>query len=42
MALDASALPELLDALRADDGVNLIRNAVRFVMQELISSKPPR
>ncbi len=29
-------LPELLDALRAGDGVNLIRDAVRLVMQELI------
>ena len=36
MALDESGLPELLDALRAGDGVNLIRDAVRLVMQELI------
>src|ERR1700712_5194245 len=36
MALYESALPELLDALRAGDGVNLIRDAVRMVMQELI------
>ncbi len=36
MALDESALPELLDALRAGEGVNLIRDAVRLVMQELI------
>ena len=36
MALDESPLPELLDALRAGDGVNLIRDAVRLVMQELI------
>ena len=36
MALDDSALPELLAALRAGDGVDLIRDAVRFVMQELI------
>ena len=36
MALDESALPELLDALRAGDGVDLIRDAVRLVMQELI------
>ena len=36
MALDESALPELLDELRAGDGVNLIRDAVRLVMQELI------
>jgi len=32
MALDESALPELLDALRAGDGVNLIRDAVRMVI----------
>ena len=36
MALDESALPELLDALRAGDGVDLIRDAGRLVMQELI------
>ena len=36
MALDESALPELLDAFRAGDGVDLIRDAVRLVMQELI------
>ena len=36
MALVESALPELLDALRAGDGVDLIRDAVRLVMQELI------
>ena len=36
MALDESALPERLDALRAGDGVNLIRDTVRLVMQELI------
>ena len=36
MALDESALPELLEALRAGDGVDLIRDAVRLVMQELI------
>ena len=37
MALDESALPELLDALRAGDGMNLIRDGVRLVMQELTS-----
>lgn len=36
MALDEPALPELFDALRAADGVDLIRDAVRLVMQELI------
>ena len=35
MALDDSALPELLAALRAGDGVDLIRDAVRLVMQDL-------
>src|SRR3954465_431104 len=39
MALDESALPELLEALRAGDGVNLIRDAVRLVMQELIETE---
>ena len=33
MALDESALPELLAALRAGDGLDLIRDAVRLVMQ---------
>ena len=36
MALSQSALSELLDAFRAGDGVDLIRDAVRLVMQELI------
>ena len=36
MALPQSALSELLDAFRAGDGVELIRDAVRFVFQELI------
>jgi putative transposase len=36
MALPQSALSELLEAFRADDGVDLIRDAVRLVLQELI------
>ena len=36
MALSQSVLSELLDAFRAGDGVDLIRDAVRIVLQELI------
>ena len=36
MALDDSALPEFLATLRTGDGVDLIRDTVRLVMQELI------
>ena len=36
MALSQSALSELLDAFRPGDGVDLIRDSVRMVMQELI------
>ena len=36
MALRQSAVSELLDAFRAGDGVNLIRDAVRLVLQELV------
>ncbi len=36
MTLDDSALPELLAAFRTGDGVDLIRDAVRLVLQELI------
>jgi putative transposase len=36
MALPQSALSELLDAFRAGDGVDLVRDAVRLVLQELI------
>ena len=39
MALEESALSELLDAFRTGDGVDLIRDAVRLVMQELIESE---
>ena len=38
-ALPESALSELLDALRNGDGVDLIRDAVRLVMQELIETE---
>ena len=36
MALPQSALSELLEAFRAGDGVDLIRESVRLVLQELI------
>ena len=36
MALSQSVLSELLDAFRVGEGVDLVRDAVRLVMQELI------
>lgn len=36
MALSQSALSELLDAFRAGDGVDLVRESVRVALQELI------
>jgi putative transposase len=42
MALPQSALSELLDAFRAGDGVELIRDAVRLVLQELIELEATR
>jgi putative transposase len=36
MALSESVLSELLDAFRAGEGVDLVRDAVRLVLQELI------
>ena len=42
MALDESALSELLEAFGAGDGVDLIREAVRLVLQELIESEAKR
>src|SRR5262245_43751653 len=36
MTLSQSVVSELLDAFRAGDGVDLVRDAVRLVMQELI------
>ena len=39
MALSESALSELLEALRSGDAVDLIRESVRMVMQELIETE---
>lgn len=39
MALDQSDLSQLLDALRAGDGVDLIRDLVRFCLQELVEAE---
>lgn len=39
MALDQSDLSELLAAFKAGDGVDLIRDAVRLVLQELIEAE---
>ena len=39
MALSESAVSELLDAFRAGDGVDLIREAVTMVLQELIETE---
>jgi putative transposase len=39
MALDDSVLSELLDMFRADDGLDLIRESVRLVVQELIETE---
>jgi len=39
MALSQSALSELLDAFRAGDGVDLVRESVHMVMQELIEAE---
>jgi putative transposase len=36
MALSQSVLSELLDAFRVGDGIDLVRRAVRLVMQGLI------
>ena len=35
MTLSQSAVSDLLDAFRAGDGVNLIRDAVQMVLQEM-------
>jgi putative transposase len=42
MALPESALSELFDGSRAGDGVDLIRDAVRLVLQELIKLEANR
>jgi putative transposase len=39
MALSQSALSELLEAFRAGDGVDLIRESVGTVLQELIEAE---
>jgi len=39
MALSQSALSELLEAFRAGDGVDLVRESVQMVMQELIDAE---
>ena len=39
MALSQSALSELLDAFRAGEGVDLVRESVRMVMQELVEAE---
>ena len=39
MTLSQSAVSDLLDAFRAGDGVNLIRDAVQMVLQEVIETE---
>jgi putative transposase len=39
VAVDESALSELLDAFRAGDGLDVVREAVRMVFQELIETE---
>jgi putative transposase len=39
MALSKSVASELLEAFRAGEGVDLIRESVRLVMQELIEAE---
>lgn len=39
MALSQSAVSELLEAFRAGDGVDLVRESVRMVLQELIETE---
>ena len=39
MALSQSALNELLEAIRAGDGVDTLREAMRLVLQELIEAE---
>jgi putative transposase len=39
MALSQSVASELLEAFRAAEGVDLIRESVRLVMQELIGTE---
>ena len=42
MTLSQSAVSDLLDAFRAGDGVNLIRDAVQLVLQEMIETEAGR
>ena len=42
MTLSQSAVSDLLDAFRAGDGVDLIRESVRLVLQELIETEADR
>ena len=39
MALDQSVCAELLEAFKTSDGVDLIRDAVRYGLQELIEAE---
>ena len=39
MALSQSALLEVLDALKASDSTDLIRNAVQVMLQQLIAAE---
>ena len=39
MALSQSAVSELLEAFRTGEGVDLIRESVRMVLQELIEAE---
>ena len=39
MTLPQSAVSDLLDALRAGDGVDLVRESVRMVLQELVEAE---
>ncbi|AQX15581.1 hypothetical protein BKM78_06360 [Tessaracoccus sp. T2.5-30] len=39
MALSHSALDDLLEAFRAGEGADLVRESVRLVMQELIEAE---
>ena len=42
MALDQSALSELLDAIRAGGDLDVVRSAVEMMLQALIDLEPPR
>ncbi len=39
MALDESAVAELLDALRAGDGTDLVRELAQWALQQLIEAE---